>query len=125
MKRAAIVAALCLVLSACVSPYFAAQPGPMRGAVFVMWVGEEKFVYVPGPDGKNLAFETTSLGRVIAPGMMYSDGGSIPRAAQVFRGFSPWGFGPAYIIHDWIFYGRHCYVDPDDDHYAMCAALRM
>src|SRR5215208_5155255 len=38
MKRATIVAALCLVLSACVSPYFAAQLGRMGGSVFVMWV---------------------------------------------------------------------------------------
>jgi len=29
----------------------------MGGAVFVMWVGEDKFVYVPGPEGKNFAFE--------------------------------------------------------------------
>jgi hypothetical protein len=31
--------------------------------------------------------------------------------AQIFKGFSPWGFGPAYIIHDWIFYAQHCYID--------------
>ena len=29
------------------------------------------------------------------------------------KGFSPWGFGPAYIVHDWIFYAQHCYVDRD------------
>nr|WP_249779640.1 DUF1353 domain-containing protein [Bradyrhizobium sediminis] len=34
---------------------------------------------------------------------MYTDGGSIPRIAQIFNGLSPWGFGPAYIVHDWIF----------------------
>jgi len=117
MKSVTIVAALCLVLSGCVSPYFAAQLGRMGGSVFVMWVGEDKFVYVPGPNGKNFAFETATTSRVIAPGMMYTDGGSIPRVAQLFRGFSRWGFGPAYVVHDWIFYGHHCYVDPDSPEY--------
>ena len=33
---------------------------------------------------------------------MYTDGGSIPRIAQAFNGFSPWGYAPAYMIHDWL-----------------------
>jgi hypothetical protein len=108
---------LSLALGACAFPFFTAQPGPIGGPVFTMWVGSDKFVYVPGPVGKNFAFESPSTDRVIAPGMMYTDGGSIPRAFRVFKGFSPWDFGPAYIIHDWIFYGRHCFVDPDDPRY--------
>lgn len=43
--------------------------------------------------------------------MMYADGGSIPKAAQLFEGFSPWGYAPAYMIHDWLFVARHCNVD--------------
>ena len=42
---------------------------------------------------------------------MYTDGGSIPKAAQLFQGFSPWGYAPAYMVHDWLFVARHCNVD--------------
>jgi hypothetical protein len=42
---------------------------------------------------------------------MYTDGGSIPKIAQVFNGFSPWGYAPGYMIHEWLFVGRHCLVD--------------
>jgi hypothetical protein len=46
---------------------------------------------------------------------MYTDGGSIPRIAQVFKGFSPWGYAPAYMIHDWLFVARHCLIDGMDE----------
>jgi hypothetical protein len=100
-----------LPLAACVSPYLTAKLGRMSGSVVTMWVGESKFVYVPGRPGQTFAFETATTGRLIEPGLMYTDGGSIPRFAQAFQGFSPWGYGPAYIIHDWVFYGHHCYID--------------
>lgn len=115
--RAAGAVVLMLLINGCASPFFEAKPGRIGGPVMTMWVGPDKFVYVPGPPNANFAFETAKTGRVIAPGLMYTDGGSIPRAARIFKGFSPWDFGPAYIIHDWIFYGRHCYVDPDDKKY--------
>jgi hypothetical protein len=117
MLRVARVVILSVAVSGCAFPFFQAKPGLVGGPVFTMWVAPDKFVYVPGPPEKNFAFETPTTRRVIAPGMMYTDGGSIPRAARILKGFSPWDFGPAYIIHDWIFYGRHCYVDPDDPKY--------
>jgi hypothetical protein len=117
MRKWAFVVAASLTLAGCVSPYLIAKTGRIGGSVVTMWVGAEKFVYVPGGEGKNFAFETASTGRVIAPGLMYTDGGSIPRIAQIFNGLSPWGFGPAYIVHDWIFYGHNCYVDQDDARY--------
>ena len=40
---------------------------------------------------------------VIIPERMTTDGGSIPRIAQSLPGFSPWEYGPAYLIHDWEF----------------------
>jgi hypothetical protein len=42
---------------------------------------------------------------------MYTDGGSIPRLLWSVPGFSPWGYGPAYIVHDWLFAAKHC-ADP-------------
>jgi hypothetical protein len=105
------VLAVCLVLAGCVSPFTTAQPSRINRPVNTVWVGADTFVYVPGASPLyNFTFETGN-GRIIAPGLMYTDGGSIPRFAQIFKGFSPWGFGPAYIVHDWIFYAQHCYVD--------------
>lgn len=107
---------LALSLGGCASIYSKAELGELGGApVTAIWVGPDKFVYVPHP---NLPFTfKTANGRPITPGLMYTDGGSIPRAARIFKGFSPWDFGPAYIIHDWIFYARHCFVDPASPDY--------
>jgi hypothetical protein len=116
-----LVVLLMLPLTACVSPYFEAKLGRISGSLATVWVGEEKFVYVPARSHQTLKFETATTGRLIEPGLMYTDGGSIPRFAQVLKGFSPWGYGPAYIIHDWVFYGHHCYLDrglPNQNRYA-------
>ena len=111
MRRVAYFCAMSLTLAACASPYIGADTGRINRPVSTVWVGADKFVYVPGRRGENFEFERAKSGAIIAPGMMYTDGGSIPRFAQIFKGFSAWGFGPAYIVHDWIFYARHCYLD--------------
>lgn len=99
--------------------YAGAEVGRFSGSLFVMWVGEGgasgdgKFVFVPSPNAP-LSFETVDAqGRrqVIRPEAMYTDGGSIPRIGQVFNGFAPWGYAPAYMIHDWLFAARHCLRD--------------
>jgi hypothetical protein len=117
---AALVALIGLSLSGCVTvDYLRLPPGHFTGSVFVMWVGEGNqsgdgnFLFVPDPRDP-LIFtraDPQSHGAVIKPGLMYTDGGSIPKIAQVFNGFSPWGYAPAYMIHDWLFVGRHCLVD--------------
>jgi hypothetical protein len=33
------------------------------------------------------------------------------KSRRCFNGFSPWGYAPGYMIHDWMFVGRHCHVD--------------
>lgn len=92
------------------------------GRLFVMWVGEGapdsgdgKFVFVPNPRDplRMTRYDKsgTQVGPVLQPGIMYTDGGSIPRIATVFRGFSPWGYAPAYMIHDWLFIAKHCVTD--------------
>lgn len=98
------------------------EPGRFEGAVSVYWVEQNtagsgsggRFVYVPVP-GFELKFirPKGEVPGVIAPGMMYTDGGSIPRVAQIFKGFSPWSYGPVYIVHDWLFAARRCAEDPD------------
>lgn len=121
LRRGWRALALACLLPACtVIDYGAAPAGRFEGAVFVMWVGEGegqlgdgRFVYVPVP-GQELTFHRArpdATLEVIRPGRMYTDGGSIPRVVQPFRGFNPWGYAPAYMVHDWLFVARKCLND--------------
>ena len=80
----------------------------------VIWNGfnsessEPSFVYE-----KSQFSYTTATGRKISPGTMDTDGGSIPRILHSVGAFSTWGYGPAYIIHDWLFSAHKCGVQPD------------
>ncbi|ODT07850.1 MAG: hypothetical protein ABS58_05180 [Mesorhizobium sp. SCN 65-20] len=106
-----------LTLLGCVSPQIDPEdPGEVSGYLMVFWVGEDKFVYypyysdpltyrLPASQAKRVGAET------IRPGAIYTDGGSIPRAVRNWTGFSPWGYGPAYIVHDWLFIARHCILN--------------
>lgn len=119
-------AAFCLVflgLTGCGSVRYDEQTaGRLDGRLFVMWVGEGggpgdgKFVFVPAPHDPLRFTHTRADGttRTIQPGLMYTDGGSIPRVVQPFAGFSPWGYAPAYMIHDWLFFARHCIASGKD-----------
>ncbi len=97
--------------------YAKVERGDFKGSLFVMWVGEGgrsgdgKFVYVPNPRDPLRFSGPSTGGREIRPEMMYTDGGSIPRIGQFFNGFSPWGYAPAYMVHDWVFVARHCNLD--------------
>lgn len=113
-----------LALTACGAvDYDHAPAGKLSGTVLVMWVGETqagegdgRFVYVPS--ATPLRFERANPSatlKTIQPEMMYTDGGSIPALAQVFKGFSPWGYAPAYIVHDWLFVARKCVNDHSAD----------
>lgn len=79
--------------------------GKLKGDLTVVWVGEDRFVYQGGPEG--LSF-LTSKKKLIKPETFYTDGGSIPRSVRSLEGFSPWGYAPAYIIHDWLFHQKDC-----------------
>ncbi|WJI37297.1 MULTISPECIES: hypothetical protein [Mesorhizobium] len=93
--------------------------GQLSGSLFVMWVGEGNssgdgnFLFVPDPRDPLIFHRSdpSAPGSTIQPGLMYTDGGSIPKIAQVFKGLSPWGYAPAYMIHDWVFIAHHCIVD--------------
>jgi hypothetical protein len=41
---------------------------------------------------------------------MYTDGGSVPAPLRALKSYSPWGYAPAYIIHDWLFAMKHCKI---------------
>ncbi|GGX59143.1 hypothetical protein GCM10007385_30160 [Tateyamaria omphalii] len=114
--------ATCLALTACGTVDFDAAPvGRFEGSALVVWVGpgddsalgDGEFVYVPRP-GQELTFyrgdgaEVSEGNAVIQPGAFYTDGGSVPRAVHWIQGFNAWAFGPAYIVHDWLFVVRKC-----------------
>jgi hypothetical protein len=78
----------------------------LTGRVFVEWQREDLFIY--RRTDKALTFKPSFMDESIVPGDMYTDGGSVPRVFWNIPGLSPWGLGPAYIIHDWIFEVHRC-----------------
>jgi Protein of unknown function (DUF1353) len=102
-------------LCGCAHSFFQrTQTGELHGKVIVEWYKPNLFVYRPDSVAP-LTFKRKS-GATIQPGMMYTDGGSIPRAFWVFRNYSPWGYGPAFIVHDWLFHMHNCKL-PGYDQY--------
>lgn len=81
--------------------------GEIRGLPTVTWVGMDEFLYEPHPT-QPFSYRTSSRfgGRLIKPGRMITDGGSIPQALRAFSKFSSWSYAPAFIIHDWIFHAK-------------------
>ena len=90
--------------------------GQYEGVPTVTWNGFDvendrpTFVF----DGTGFAY-VTSNGRRIAPGKMDTDGGSIPKVLHAVGNFTPWNYGPAFIVHDWIFVAHKCNTAPDND----------
>jgi hypothetical protein len=99
----------------------AAEKKPlMKGTLLIQWDNENRFIYVPqAPDG--LRFQTRD-GREVKPERMYTDGGSIPRVFWSVKGLSPWGYGPAYVLHDWLFHVHRCGKDSAPNKYSLAQA---
>ena len=119
-RRHALAALLAALLTGCGHvDYEGVERGEFSGSLFVMWIGEGgffgdgAFVFVPDPEDRLTFTRPGPDGRrrEIRPEMMYTDGGSIPKPFQLFEGLSPWGYAPAYMVHDWLFVARHCLVD--------------
>lgn len=102
--------AACFSASASASDYARLQTGELKGKVIVQWLEPDVFLFTPDPV-KPLQFKRRN-GTVIIPGKMLTDGGSIPRPMWAFRSYSPWGYAPAFIVHDWLFHIRRCKIDP-------------
>lgn len=100
-------------LSTCVViPHDNIPDGHLEGTVTVDWAGQDLFIY--RPENKPLWFLPDFMSKPIVPRAMYTDGGSIPRFFWNIPGLSPWGFGPAYVIHDYIFKVHRCgWPDPE------------
>jgi hypothetical protein len=101
-----IIAFSLITLAGCAS-WITYGDGTLKGRVVVQWVGEDKFVYLP--QSNPLSFQPSFMSTAIVPEIMYTDGGSIPRIFWSIPGLSPWGLGPAYVIHDWLFEVHRCH----------------
>lgn len=115
---------LCPLLGVGTAEFARAQPKAIEpalsGALLIQWTSEDRFIFVPDP-ASPLRFRT-SRNREITPGRMYTDGGSIPRLFWSAKGFSPWGYGPAYVIHDWLFHQHKCKLDKAPNTFTMAEA---
>jgi hypothetical protein len=108
--RAALLSAVFLSTLACAEAKKASSV-ILEGTLLIQWTGEDRFIYVPDP--KNPLRFLTRRGREIRPSRMYTDGGSIPRVFWWVKGFSPWGYGPAYVLHDWLYHQHRCHLDSE------------
>lgn len=98
---------VCLLSSGCASIHYQKiRQGKLEGKLTVQWIDFDEFEFVPDPE-KPLTF-TRHNGIKITPGWMHTDGGSVPRSLWAFKSYSPWGYAPAFIVHDWLFEMQHC-----------------
>lgn len=106
---------LALVLTGCATkPYRDTPESKFAGALDVRWVKNDYFLFLPNKDEPFTLLRAN--GKAIRPGPMYTDGGSIPRFLWGIEGYSPWGYAPAYIVHDWLFEAKHCGYEPDNQY---------
>lgn len=87
--------------------------GEFSGKLLVEWISSDLFVFRPD-DLDPFVFKRNN-GETIVPGPMLTDGGTIPRPLWVLRNYGPWGYAPAYIVHDWLFYSKYCGESPGKD----------
>jgi len=98
---------LALLMCGCAQIHYQkTQPGMISGDLIIEWRKPDEFLYKPSASNP-LRF-IRSNGDVIQPELMWTDGGSVPRPMWIFRNYSPWGYGPAFIIHDWLFTMQDC-----------------
>lgn len=110
--------------SGCASHHYSrVEPGSLSGKLVVQWYKYNRFIFIPDND-EPLTF-TRSNGRTITPGQMYTDGGSIPRPLWAIKNYSPWGYAPAFMVHDWLFVMQYCKYNGYEDYNVDVAAWIM
>lgn len=109
--------ALILLCTGCAHLHYRhVEPGRFHGNLIIRWVAPDRFEFIQDPD-QPFCFERSD-GSLIVPRSMYTDGGSTPRILWSIPEFSPWGYAPAFVIHDWLFLAHFC-NDPIDGHYSL------
>lgn len=117
MRFGTLLGFLLSLLSGCASAQYArVEKGTLQGKLIVQWIDADQFIFIP--DSTDPLTFTRSNGDRITPGKMYTDGGSIPRPLWAFRNYSPWGYGPAFVVHDWLFDMHHCQL-PGHEKYTL------
>ena len=102
--------------------YRETKTGKLKGRLIVQWIDQDEFIVRPDKE-RPLTF-TRYNNETITPEAMYTDGGSIPRPLWAFRSYSPWGYAPAFIMHDWLFHMKHCQL-PGYERYSVEEAARV
>jgi len=112
-------------LPGCVSTHYASiSPGTLSGDLTVKWWEPDYFEFIPSPQ-RPLRFERGTNGDVIQPESFYTDGGSIPKPFQALKNYSPWGYAPAFVIHDWLFHMQDCQLSSHERYTLESAAQIM
>jgi hypothetical protein len=115
MRLYILLAVLVSLLSGCASNlYSETDRSVFTGALDVRWIKNDYFIFIPNTT--NPFKLVRADGTEIVPGVMYTDGGSIPRFLWGVNGFSPWGYAPAYIVHDWLFVAHRCGYQQDSQY---------
>jgi hypothetical protein len=117
-----LMSALAVVaLTGCANQHYAkTDVGTLEGKLVVEWYEPDKFVF--RPDAKAPLKFTRRNGEVIQPEAFWTDGGSIPRWFWALKNYSPWGYAPSYIIHDYLFATKYCDKPPGSSHTLQSAA---
>jgi hypothetical protein len=107
----ALFAAIALFHTSCATvPDGNAKPvGDLSGDLILAWDNsDERFIFIPSSN-RPLVYRRPGKPD-IRPARMYTDGGSIPRIFWSQKGLSPWAYGPAYVIHDFLYNEHRCHV---------------
>jgi Protein of unknown function (DUF1353) len=107
LRRLLLTLSLSLILTSCARYHYEhIKAGTLTGRVIIEWMEPDLFLF--RPDEKRPLTFIRANGDKIQPGRMLTDGGSIPRPVQALKNYSPWGYGPAFVIHDWLFFMQYC-----------------
>ena len=128
LLRVLLLFAVSLSLTGCVDwvfglSYDQTDAGKLEGKLVVEWVDQDKFLFIPDKE-KPLVFRRKN-GEVIQPEQMFTDGGSVPQALRAVKSYSPWGYAPAFIVHDWLFVLKHCALPGHEKYNVDKAAIIM
>ena len=109
LKYVTLVPVLMLNVGCASYHYNQVDTGEISGSLTVQWFDRDRFRFLP--DSENPLRFTRANGDVIEPAEMVTDGGSIPRPLWALKSYSPWGYAPGYIVHDWLFEANHCDIE--------------
>ena len=83
--------------------------GKFHGKFTIETKGTLNYFYLPDPADPFRYVRNN--GEVIQPGVMMTDGGTVPRVAWLVPDLDPWTYLKAYALHDWQFLNHHCHPE--------------